>query len=68
MILMPQIFNVIANENARYKRNELEYLFKVGMYITWKHKLYISFWPTSIQILIRDLNMQSLLYCKLTGA
>ena len=24
MILMPQIFNVIANENARYKRNELE--------------------------------------------
>ena len=24
MILMPQIFNVTANENARYKRNELE--------------------------------------------
>ena len=24
MILMPQIFDVIANENARYKRNELE--------------------------------------------
>ena len=25
MILMPQIFDVIANENARYKHNELEY-------------------------------------------
>ena len=27
MILMPQIFDVTANENARYKRNELEILF-----------------------------------------
>ena len=27
MILMPQIFDVIANENARYKPNELEYNF-----------------------------------------
>ena len=27
MILMPQIFDVIANENARYKRNELELSF-----------------------------------------
>ena len=26
MILMPQIFDVTANENARYKRNELECL------------------------------------------
>ena len=26
MILMPQIFDVTANENARYKRNELESL------------------------------------------
>ena len=26
MILMPQIFDIIANENARYKRNELELL------------------------------------------
>ena len=25
MILMPQIFDVTTNENARYKRNELEY-------------------------------------------
>ena len=25
MILMPQIFDVTANENARYKRNELEW-------------------------------------------
>ena len=27
MILMPQIFDVTANENARYKSNELESLF-----------------------------------------
>ena len=27
MILMPQIFDVTANENARYKRNELELCF-----------------------------------------
>ena len=27
MILMPQIFDVTANENARYKHNELELLF-----------------------------------------
>ena len=26
MILMPQIFDVIANETASYKRNELELL------------------------------------------
>ena len=25
MILIPQIFDVTANDNARYKRNELEY-------------------------------------------
>ena len=24
MILMPQIYDAIANDNARYKRNELE--------------------------------------------
>ena len=29
MILMPQIFDVTANENARYKRNELEWCFRV---------------------------------------
>ena len=29
MILMLQIFNVTANENARYKRNELEYVSNV---------------------------------------
>ena len=28
MILMPQIFDVTANENVRYKRNELELLIK----------------------------------------
>ena len=27
MILMLQIFDATANENARYKRNELEYVF-----------------------------------------
>ena len=38
MILMPQIFDVTANENARYKRNELECTFmkardhKLNMY------------------------------------
>ena len=30
MILLPQIFDVTANENARYKRNELEFMFAVG--------------------------------------
>ena len=30
MILMPQIFDVTANENARYKRNELEMKFSAG--------------------------------------
>ena len=28
MILMPQIFGVTANENGRYKRNELEFELK----------------------------------------
>ena len=32
MILMPQIFDVIANENARYKRNVLELHFNVKVY------------------------------------
>ena len=27
MILMPQILDVTANEKARYKRNELEFVF-----------------------------------------
>ena len=30
---MPQIFDVIANENARYKRNELEFDFLCWNYI-----------------------------------
>ena len=29
MILWPQIFDVTANENARYKRNELEFRFSL---------------------------------------
>ena len=28
---MPQIFDVIANENARHKRNELEYFLLESM-------------------------------------
>ena len=32
MILMPQIFNVTANENARYKCNELEIAPKVKVF------------------------------------
>ena len=31
MILMPQIFNVTANENVHYKRNELECLFSLSL-------------------------------------
>ena len=30
---MPQIFDVTANENARYKRNELEFDFCLGRII-----------------------------------
>ena len=30
MILMPQIFDVTANENARYKHNELELVVHVS--------------------------------------
>ena len=43
MILMPQIFDVIANENACYKRNELEYDIavigsnRVKFTTTWLH-------------------------------
>ena len=32
MILMPQIFDDTTNENARYKRNELELLFMLTFY------------------------------------
>ena len=36
MILMPQIFDVTANENARYKRNELEFLLvSIHISTTW---------------------------------
>ena len=36
MILMLQIFDVTANENARYKRNELEWYFSVSHTFTIK--------------------------------
>ena len=32
MILMPQIFDVMAIENARYKRKELEYTLNVWLF------------------------------------
>ena len=44
MILMPQIFDVTANENTRYKRNELEYDFlniaqiKEKIIVLWSKK------------------------------
>ena len=50
MILMPQIFDVTANENARYKRNELEWCIhlsrRVFLYIinwTFRQQLPLSF-------------------------
>ena len=41
MILMPQIFDVTANENARYKRNELEYWFNLASFTScfWSQNL-----------------------------
>ena len=41
MILMPQIFDVTANENARYKRNELEFV--VPLSKLWKNSNFPSF-------------------------
>ena len=45
MILMPQIFDVIANENAHYKRNELEYEI---IRISWWKNEGIPFMKTKI--------------------
>ena len=42
MILMPQIFDVTANENARYKRNELELYFNYFIKI-------VPFWLRNIR-------------------
>ena len=39
MILMPQIFDVTANKNARYKRNELEYNISIYNKIVFNHRL-----------------------------
>ena len=48
MILMPQIFDVTANENARYKRNELESVYiaaiKVHVYIISKLTAIVRLW------------------------
>ena len=41
MILCRQISDVIANENARYKRNELEYSFNVSY---TRRLLQMQFW------------------------
>ena len=44
MILVPQIFNVIANESVRYNCNELEFIIKIVlsiysiMFTIWKMK------------------------------
>ena len=35
MILMPRFVDVIANENARYKRNEWEYVFIADIIDLW---------------------------------
>ena len=46
MILMPQMFDVTANENARYKRNELECISMAGF--KWDRNLIpMKFWISS---------------------
>ena len=45
MILCRQISDVIANENARYKRNELEYSFETEFWY-----IYVLYW---INLLLR---------------
>ena len=51
MILMPQIFDVIANENARYKRNELESCIIKG----GSHYTYLKWSVSRIQDILYDL-------------
>ena len=41
MILMPQIFDVTANENARYKRNELEFNFFQLAYLAFNYNKFV---------------------------
>ena len=41
MILMPQIFDVTANENARFKRNELEFHINGVLKVYQKFKNYV---------------------------
>ena len=56
MILMPQIFDVTANENARYKRNELEYNVNTfRIYPVWERLSFtishmdVSWWTLVLQ-------------------
>ena len=41
MIFMPQIFDVTANENARYKRNELELIVRASNQLAVRQKYFI---------------------------
>ena len=45
MILMPQIFHVTANENARYKCNELELHITKALlkYLTNQKEMFITY-------------------------
>ena len=51
MILMPQIFDATANENARYKRNELELLILDPLILLWKTPYRILFSANSSKLL-----------------
>ena len=50
MILMPQIFDVTANENARYKRNELEctILYHNKIFTSVEYFLYKLYWKRRV--------------------
>ena len=39
---MLQISDVIANENVRYERNELEYVLTTALFKTWSSYSYLS--------------------------
>ena len=71
MILMPQIFDVTANENARYKRNELESLFYHHKYEFQYCKPYLICGVLILRILykvlihcvyIRDIHVPDFMY------
>ena len=51
---MPQIFYVTANENARYKRNELEWIFYGSFQLSKKHTM-----EESLALNLGDLDLTS---------